>query len=154
MSPGPGTLPGPLLGGLLPVPGPAPHPAPGGGGPGPGLAGAGPAPVAPPVATAIASSTAQQVAGVVHRLINQVMQVGPISIGWIVDTEAKWAEGSGGWGGDVFEVEVVGRSKGDGEGECQAFTPTRHESVPPHFWGGSCHARHNLDLDHPWDWQD
>ncbi|CAK9002610.1 Peroxisomal adenine nucleotide transporter 1 [Durusdinium trenchii] len=38
------------------------------------------------------------VAGVVHQLINQVMQVGPISIGWIVDTEAKWAEGSGGWG--------------------------------------------------------
>ncbi|CAK9063811.1 unnamed protein product [Durusdinium trenchii] len=73
----PGTLPGPLLGGLLPVPGPAPHPAPGGGGPGPGLAGAGPAPVAPPVATAIASSTAQQVAGVVHQLINQVMQGGP-----------------------------------------------------------------------------
>lgn len=54
-----GTLPAPILGAVLPVPNAPAAPA--------GL------PV-PPVATAIASSTAQQVAGVVHQLINQVMQ--------------------------------------------------------------------------------
>ncbi|CAE7735180.1 RE1, partial [Symbiodinium sp. CCMP2456] len=71
LAPMPGTLQAPLI---LPMPlvnpaGPQAAPA--------GPAGPGVATPAVAAATAIASSTAQQVAGVVHQLINQVMQAGP-----------------------------------------------------------------------------